>query len=69
VPKSTPISEIYLSIRTNLLRAVSRIVPPHEIEDDVQRPMYAFARLATLKRSGTRVPTCSRLSETWRWIM
>lgn len=30
------VNDIYLSYRKNLLRAVSRIVPPHEVEDVVQ---------------------------------
>jgi len=36
VPNSELTNEIYLSLRKNLWRAVSRILPPHEIEDVVQ---------------------------------
>jgi RNA polymerase sigma factor (sigma-70 family) len=36
MPGNKPITDAYLSCRSYLARAVSRIVPPHEIEDIVQ---------------------------------
>jgi RNA polymerase sigma factor (sigma-70 family) len=49
VPKSTNINEIYLSLRQNLLRAVSRIVPPHEIEDVVQETYVRLCQVGNLE--------------------
>jgi len=48
VPKSTDINKIYLSVRRNLLRAVSRIVPPHEIEDVVQETYVRLCQVSNL---------------------
>ena len=49
MPKSTPINEIYLSIRKNLLKAVSRIVPPHEIEDVVQETYVRLCQVGNVE--------------------
>ena len=48
MPKSAHISEIYLSLRQNLLRAVSRIVPPHEIEDVVQETYVRLCQVGNV---------------------
>jgi RNA polymerase sigma factor (sigma-70 family) len=48
VSDSTSINEVYLSIRKNLLRAVSRIVPPHEIEDVVQETYVRLCQVGNV---------------------
>lgn len=49
MPESTNISEIYLSLRQSLLRAVSRIVPPHEIEDVVQETYVRLCQVGNVE--------------------
>jgi RNA polymerase sigma-70 factor (ECF subfamily) len=46
VPYGKLANEIYLSVRKNLWRAASRILPPHEIEDVVQE---AYVRLCQVE--------------------
>lgn len=48
MPKSTPIHEIYLSLRKSLFKAVSRIVPPHEIEDVVQETYVRLCQVSNV---------------------
>jgi len=48
VPNSTTINDIYLSLRQSLFKAVSRIVPPHEIEDVVQETYVRLCQVTNL---------------------
>lgn len=50
MPTSTSINEIYLSIRKNLFKAVSRIVPPHEIEDVVQETYVRLCQVGNVEK-------------------
>ena len=43
------VNEAYLAIRKNLLRAVSRIVPPHEIEDVVQETYVRLCQVENVE--------------------
>ena len=47
--KNSSITEVYLSLRKNLLRAVSRIVPPHEIEDVVQETYVRLCQVGNVE--------------------
>lgn len=42
-------NEVYLSLRKNLWRAVSRIVPPHEIEDVVQETYVRLCQIENVQ--------------------
>lgn len=46
--KKESLETIYLSVRKGLIRAVSRLVPPKEIEDIVQE---TYVRICTVKQS------------------
>ena len=48
MPDRTNVNEIYMSVRKNLLRAVSRIVPPHEIEDVVQETYVRLCQVSNV---------------------
>ena len=48
--KNSGLTDVYLSFRKNLLRAVSRIVPPREIEDIVQE---TYVRLCQVEDENT----------------
>lgn len=49
VDKGELVNEVYLAIRKNLLRAVSRIVPPHEIEDVVQETYVRLCQVENVE--------------------
>jgi RNA polymerase sigma-70 factor (ECF subfamily) len=46
---STGLSKVYLACRAQLMRAISRLVPPHEIEDIVQE---TYVRICQFKPAG-----------------